>query len=39
LRPFRGEHFASNPNAVLARLDQLRAADRETFVYRSGRAA
>jgi hypothetical protein len=39
LRPFRGEHFASDPNAVLARLDQLRAGDRETFVYRSGRAA
>jgi hypothetical protein len=39
LRPIRGERFSSDPNAVLTRLDVLRARDRETFVYRSGRAA
>jgi hypothetical protein len=37
-RPIRGERFLSNPDAVLAVLENRRAADQETFVYRSGRA-
>jgi hypothetical protein len=38
-RPIAGEHLSSDPAAVLARLDLLRAADIEPFAYRSGRAA
>ncbi len=38
-RPFRGERFASNPQAVLAALDRRRDEELELFEYRSGRAA
>jgi hypothetical protein len=38
-KPIAGERFASDPNAVLARLEELKAEDREVFEYRSGRAA
>lgn len=38
-RPIAGERFLSDPDAVLALLDQLRAEDRETFVYDSGRSS
>ena len=38
-RPVAGQRLASDPDAVLARLEQRRAEDRELFEYRSGRAA
>lgn len=38
-RPVAGQRLASDPDAVLARLDERRAADRELFEYRSGRVA
>ena len=37
-KPIAGYTFLSDPDAVLAILDQLRAEDRETFHYESGRA-
>ena len=39
LRPIRAERLASDPDAVLARIDELRALDIEPFRYQSGRAA
>jgi hypothetical protein len=38
-RAVAGQHLTADPAAVLARLDQLRAADVDPFAYRSGRAA
>ena len=38
-RPIAGQGLTSDPDAVLARLDELRAQDQETFHYYSGRAA
>jgi hypothetical protein len=38
-RPVAGEQLASDPDAVLAALEQRRAADLELFSYSSGRAA
>lgn len=37
-RPIAGFRFLSDPNAVLALLDERRASDQEVFVYSSGRA-
>jgi len=38
-RPIEGLRFLSDPDAVLAILDSLRAQDREVFVYDRGSAA
>jgi hypothetical protein len=38
-RPVGGQQLTSDPAAVLARLDQLRAGDQELFRYRRSRAA
>ena len=38
-RPIAGESFLSDAEAVLAILDELRATDRETFVYDHASAA
>jgi hypothetical protein len=38
-RPVGGQRLASDPDAVLARLDERRAADLELFEYVAGRAA
>jgi hypothetical protein len=38
-RPVAGERLASNPEAVLARLEQRRAEDAELVYYVSGRTA
>jgi hypothetical protein len=38
-RPIAGERFLADPEAVLTLLDRLRAEDRETFVYDSGRSS
>jgi hypothetical protein len=37
-RPVAGQRLSANPEAVLARLEVLRAEDVEVFRYRSGRA-
>lgn len=37
-RPIAGFRFLSDPDAVLAVLDERRASDQEVFVYSSGRA-
>ena len=36
-RPFRGEHFLSDPGAALALLEVRRAGDEELFYYERGR--
>jgi hypothetical protein len=38
-RPIVGERFLSDPDAVLALLEDRRASDLEVFYYESGRAA
>lgn len=38
-KPLAGQRLASDPKAVLARLESLRAADIELIVYVSGRAS
>ena len=38
-RPIAGLRLTSDPAAVLARLEQMRAADLEVFSYSSGRAS
>jgi hypothetical protein len=37
--PIAGHRFLADPDAVVALLEQQRAADQETFIYRTGRAA
>jgi hypothetical protein len=36
-RPFRDEHFLSDPDAVLALLEGRRSSDEEPFYYERGR--
>jgi hypothetical protein len=38
-RPIASRQLTSDPSAVLARLERLRAADLEVFAYASGRAS
>lgn len=37
-RPIRGERFLSDPDAVVALIDELRADDQELFVYERARS-